>query len=99
MRSGDRLFIFTERAAEAYNAALSILRNGGDPSELQKLLQILEGEMALLRNMFVKSLSQSKTRDEVSMRREGLRVLDEMINRIKMSLEAGAPVEAFSSAS
>ncbi|MEM0461243.1 MAG: hypothetical protein QW318_03475 [Candidatus Caldarchaeum sp.] len=99
MKAGGALFIFTERAAEAYNAALSILRNGGDPSELQKLLQILENEKALLRNMFVKSLSQSKTRDEVSMRREGLRVLDEMINRIKMFLGAGAPVEAFSSAS
>lgn len=90
----DRLFIFTERAAEAYNAALSAIRNGGSRAELMKLLQMLEQERAVLTKSFLES-----SKREADMIREGIRVINQMLYRLRQFLGAGAPLEASSSAS
>ncbi|MEM4273673.1 MAG: hypothetical protein QW420_04875 [Candidatus Caldarchaeum sp.] len=98
----SRLFIFTERAAEAYNAALSAIRNGGNRAELEKLLQILEQERAVLTKRFLESSKKAKTAEslrEADMIREGIRLINQMLDRLRQFLGAGAPLEASSSAS
>ena len=99
----SRLFIFTERAAEAYNAALSAIRNGGNRVELEKLLQILEQERAVLKKSLLEKMAKkaetAESSREADMIAEGIRVINQMLYRLRQFLGAGARVEASSSAS
>ncbi|MEM2483766.1 MAG: hypothetical protein QXU87_02475 [Candidatus Caldarchaeum sp.] len=101
--TGERLFIFTERAAEAYNAVLTAMRNGGNRAELMKLLQILEQERAVLtKSLLEKMAKKAETAEslrEADMIREGIRVINQMLDRLRQFLGAVAPVGASSSAS